>query len=330
MPKSAPLPSLLWAVLTRLEQEYVRRGADSPGMPSLDLWANLLRVLDVTGTDPKALSLILCLSRRAVRNRVVTAVRRGWAENFRNAEGRSRVRLTVRGSEVAERWRSLQREAEAEWRRGIGMDRANHLSESLVRIVAALPLEHPHYPASYGAADASMTGGGGQDWKPVRRTDSGTVAGLPLFALLSQAIVAFAIEYEERSPVALSLSTTIIRRIPAAGRSVRELGDSVGVSALVRHRFLSIRGTSDSGIATLTPRGTAVSEAYDRRVQEVEKTWRDCFGNEAVAAMRRSLEAARRLTALYGAVCDIRHIPIWLAPAMMSHIAWLFPGYSQT
>ena len=203
------------------------------------------------------------------------------------------VRLTAQGVEVARRWTSLQEQAEKKWLMEIEVSEAGRLRRSLMRIVAGFPLEHPHYPASYGAADASITGGHGDDWKPVSRTGGSVIGGLPLSALASQAIVAFAIDYEEMSPVALSLSSAIIRRIPAEGRSLRELANPVGVSALARHGFLSISGTRASGVAFLTPSGIAVSESYDQRVGTVEGQWCNLFGKESVAALRHSLEAVK-------------------------------------
>ena len=83
------------------------------------------------------------------------------------------------------------------WQAKVGPEVASQLRASLESLVAAFPLEHPHYPASYGLADASITGGNGVDWKPVRRTGGDPVANLPLSALVSQALVAFAMEYEE-------------------------------------------------------------------------------------------------------------------------------------
>jgi len=59
----------------------------------------------------------------------------------------------------------------------------NSLRNSLEEVVAAIPLEHPHYPASYAAADASITGGNGLDWKAVSRGDGDTVSSLPRSAL---------------------------------------------------------------------------------------------------------------------------------------------------
>lgn len=293
MSERVALPFLLWSVFRKLEQSYNKQRMASPDMPSLDLWANLLRALTETETDQKALPSTLCLSGRAVRMRLATAFRRGWAQGYKH-EGRTGVALTARGSEIACQWPPLQEQAEKRWQTEIGATknvRTERLRTSLIRIVARFPLEHPHYPASYGAADASITGGNGQDWKPVSRTDASAVARLPFSALLSQAIVAFAIDYERMSPVALSLSTAIIRRIPAEGRSVRELANPAGVSALERHGFLSVRGTRASGIAFLTPRGIAVSESYDQRVESVEGEWCKQFGNEPVAWLRHSLEA---------------------------------------
>ena len=52
------------------------------------------------------------------------------------------------------------------------------------------------------------------------REGGDTVSHLPLSALVSEALVAFAMDYEEESPVALSLSTTnaSLRRGGRCGR----------------------------------------------------------------------------------------------------------------
>jgi hypothetical protein len=286
----AILPSLLWAVQGALERAYINEGAGDDGMPSLDLWANLLRALDNGGTDRRELPAILRLSKRALRSRVSTAARHGWVGELQSGRGQAKVRLTARGSGVTSRWKSLQGSAEERWRTGIGVNRTDRLRTSLEQLVAALPLEHPHYPASYGAADASITGGKGQDWQPVLRGNGDTVSDLPLSALVSQALVAFAISYEEKSPVALSLSGTVIRLIPPAGRPLLGLGDSAGISALVRHGFLRLSGNAGGDIVHLTPKGLAVSGAYDGRIQAVETEWRHEFGDVSVTLLRRALE----------------------------------------
>lgn len=225
------LPALLWTTLKGLEKAHIDEGAGTGEMPSLDLWANLLRALIGAGADLRELPRVLRLSKRAVRSRLLSAARNGWAEALKSARGQATVRLTVHGFDVAARWESLQDAAEERWRAKVGFDKAVNLRAALENIVGKLPLEHPHYPAGYGAADARVTGGNGQDWKAVPRKSGHTVSKLPLSALLSQALVAFSTSYEKVSPVALSISAAVIKRIPPHGRPPQGLGYSAGVAA---------------------------------------------------------------------------------------------------
>jgi hypothetical protein len=184
----------------------------------------------------------------------------------------------------------LQGSAEERWRREIGVSQVDRLRTCLEQIVAALPLEHPHYPAGYGAADASITGGNGQDWQPVPLGNGDTVSDLTHSALVSQAWIAFAMNYEEKSPVALPLSGMVIRLIPPEGYPRQGLGNSTGISALVRHGFLRVSGNAGREILHLTPKGASVSYAYDGRIQAVETKWRTAFGDASIALLRRVLE----------------------------------------
>jgi hypothetical protein len=96
--------------------------------------------------------------------------------------------------------------------------------------------------------------------------------------------------YEEKSPVALSLSGTVIRLIPPEGRSLQGLGDSAGISALIRHGFLRVSRNAGREIVHLTPKGLSVSCAYDGRLQAVETEWRKEFGDASINLLRRALE----------------------------------------
>ncbi len=135
-------------------------------------------------------------------------------------------------------------------------------------------------------------GGSGVDWKPVPRIGSDTVSNLPLSALVSQALVAFAMQYEELSPVAFSLSASVIGQIPAEGRRLQELGRSPGVAALIRHGFVDATGPSGREIASLTPRGLDVQRRYETRIQIVETSWQRQFGKDRVAALVGALQEA--------------------------------------
>jgi hypothetical protein len=290
------LSSLLWTALHGFERTCVAHAGSQ--MPSLDLWANLLRALDSTGVDLRELPATLCLSKRALRTRTATAVRHGWADEVKSGRGGAMLRLTPRGVEVAAGWRLLERAAEQRWCAQVGASRAAKLRAALEHVVAAFPLEHPHYPASYGPADARILGGRGVEWKPVLRAHK-TVSHLPLYALLSQAIVKYAMDFEELSPVALSLSTSILDRIPAAGLPVRELRNPVGVSALTRHGFIRLSGSGASQKAFLAAKGHAVVDAYYQRIEAVEREWRERFSSERISALGCALEevaeAERRL-----------------------------------
>jgi len=234
------LPSLLWNALSGLEQAYTVQGAGRPGMPCLDRWGSLLRAINAQGTDLREMPALVRLSKRAVRTRIATAIRGGWVQQFETGRGQATVQLTLRGADVAIRWKSLRIAAEEQWCAQVGTEPALVLRKALENMVAALPLEHPHYPASYGAADASITGSNGKDWKAVPRRQRDIVSDLPLSALVSQTLVAFAIEYEELAPVALFLSTSVINRIPLEGRPLRGLG-GLGWRLGARPSRLSLR-----------------------------------------------------------------------------------------
>lgn len=304
MSASTKLPSLLATVLTLLERTYVEEGAGRNGMPSLDLWSNLLRALGKDGIDHRELPTIVRLSKRALRIRISAATRRGWVEEQKSGRGQVAVQLTVSGHTAATRWKMLQSIAEALWRKKVGITLADKLRASLEAVVSELPLEYPHYPASYGAADATITGGNGKDWKAVCRQGGDTVSTLPLSSLVSQALVAFARDYEEKSPVALSLSTTVIRRISPKGYPLRELGNSVGISALLRHGFLRVGGSSVNEIVYLTSKGSAVSFAYEARLISVEAEWCKRFGASSVTTLLQALEDVANISAHIGSAAS--------------------------
>jgi hypothetical protein len=287
---SRTLPSLLHTSLSWLELVYADQGFGRGGMPSLDEWANLLRVLDLVGIERRDLQRRTRLSRRALRSRVSAATRREWAEELSSRRGQGIIRLTGKGAEVVARLGTLQQAAEDAWRRQVGSETATALFNALARVVAELPLEHPHYPASYGTIDASVAGGPGQDWKPVPRQDGATVAGLSMCALLSQALVGFALEYEERSQVALSVTTSILRQIPSQGRPLHEVGMSSHLSTMERHGFVRIVSESDNRAVFLTTKGRAVNDAYMHRIEAVEHAWRERSGDETVSTLRKVLE----------------------------------------
>lgn len=127
----------------------------------------------------------------------------------------------------------------------------------LVELVSHLELEHPHFPVTYGTADQSFTGGPGVDWKPVPR--EGPAEGLALSALLSQALVAFGMEYEAAGRGPIMWAASLVRGDHA------QHGSGMG-----RH------GVVEDGEPTAL--GRAVRDAYRPLCAQIEVSWRERFG----------------------------------------------------
>lgn len=150
----------------------------------------------------------------------------------------------------------------------------------LEALVCRLELEHPHFPVPYGTADPSFTGGPGVDWKPVPRESASTVGDLPTSALLSQALVAFAIEYESRRVGPIQWAANILRTLGDDGAGLPPLPASGthSVKNLIRLGIL----TEDHGAARPTAAGRAMRDAYQPLCEEIEARWRRKFGSSLV------------------------------------------------
>jgi hypothetical protein len=226
------------------------------GTPGVSTWANLLRVVPQSGVRAKDLPALTCLSRRAMKTVLGAAVRGALVR----PDGDT-VHLTDAG-------RAVRPVAAKE----IGA------CPPLAALVSQLELEHPHYITPYGTADVSMTGGPGVDWKPVPRRGADTAA-LPVASLLSQALMAFAIEYESRrrGPIVWAANMR-----PAAGEDSVDPASIPNAAALLRHGFAAV---DPSGVLLLTSKGRAVRDAFDPLSHEIEARWRARHGDALIDAV---------------------------------------------
>jgi hypothetical protein len=297
-----PMNALLAQALVAVTSEYEARGAGSGPLPRLAQWSNVLRPVG-EGTDIRELPAAARLSKRAVRAAVGAAEKGGWLAREGNA-----VVPSPAGVAAREQWPSLDAEVDASF--------PDEVAEPLRELVRQLYLEWPHYPTGYGPADHSITGGvyaagGGQidskvpthaaDWAPVLRddVDGSSVAGLPVSALLSQALVAFAADFEELWIGGLHLAATVLRLLPDDGAPVKDIpmlsrlkGD--GKSVLERHGYIEIvRDESDpkARLAVPTARGRNTRDQYEPTAGRVEDRWGPKYGTELVTRLRSALEA---------------------------------------
>ena len=293
--------ALVSQALVAVTHEYEQRCAGAADLPTLAVWSNVLRPVG-DGIGLRELPAAARLSKRAVRAAVGAAEKGGWL-----VRDGSTVRPSPAGETARERWPSLDADVEA----SVSGDLATPLRE----LVRQLYLEWPHYPTGYGPADHSITGGvyapgGGQidskvpthaaDWAPVTRHDveGSSVEGLPLSALLSQAFVAFAADFEELWIGGLHLAATVLRLLREEGVPVSDIpvlsrlkGD--GKSVLERHGYIEIKRDADNPkvrLAVPTARGRNTRDEYEPTVGRVEDRWGPKYGVDVVAALRSALE----------------------------------------
>jgi DNA-binding MarR family transcriptional regulator len=283
-------------------------GAD---LPSLAVWSNVLRCVAEAGPEgmnERALAPAARISSRLATAAVTGAVRRGWLSVRPGTETRNRrqVELTHAGRVAADVWPARLTGLDAEWR-------GSPMRTVLEELVAQLPFELPHFPASYGSADPSAVGGSfvppssadgvpahGQDWTPVGRADGDTVSSLPLTALLSQALMAFTIDYESRFPWPLASTTTVLCHLDAQPRPLADVPEvrghhgikGNGKTLLERHLIAVVtRDPADTRrkLVALTDRGVLVMQHHPTRLEAVESMWRGRYGDAVVTHLRDAL-----------------------------------------
>lgn len=296
--RDLPLNVLLARPLLSLTREYERMGENLPSLPMLLV---AFRIVDEAGVDLRDAPMLARASRRAMHVLLKTPgfERRG-----------QRVHLTAAGRNARAEGLAALAAAEAAWTARVGKVRVAALRKALVALVDQFDLELPHYWISYAGVDPRVTGGSsrparpgppriparGQDWNAVARSGGSSAASLPLTALLSQALVGFAIEYE---PQAGSLSDAVHALAPlkASGMPLDEAParaelTGTGKARLQRHGIVKVDHRGKRGpIARLTRIGKYLRDAYAPTTARVEAMWRDAYGEPAVSRLRSALEA---------------------------------------
>ena len=289
----ALLPTLWAQALVGLARDYEAERAG----PSLPLWSNLLRIVDAEGIALRDAPRLARLSRRAMGPLLGSGEARGLVVIDRSAGGRrATVHLTAAGGAARDGGRAGLARTEAAWARRFGQPLAR-LRDGLEDLVGRFDLELPHFPMVYGPADARITGGWsvaghGQDWRPVARDGTGTADGLPLAALLSQALVAFAIDVESEPAAGLPLLTASV---------LVSIGDE-GVPEARLPPVVAWRpapGTITGGpgalgrgkVVRLTAGGRERCDRYLALAAAVEGRWRVHFGAGLIDALRPATEA---------------------------------------
>ncbi len=209
------------------------------------------------------------------------------------------LRATARGLRARQTWLPLPALVEQRWRERFGADQIAQLRRSLEAVAAQLDPGLPDYLPILGQVLFSR--GPAPALPP--RPDEPDVAALPLSALLSRVLLAFALDYEAESEVSLAVGANLLRVLRAEGTRLRDLPLLTGISkeavawalgVLLRARLAVSEpdpAASRGKVARLTPRGLHAQRLYLELLATVEDRWRERLGRDTIGALRQSLEA---------------------------------------
>lgn len=306
LPLSALLSQALVAFTIELDNAWeaemphrtTRQGGSrrAPYATSLRQWSNFMRVLDEDGLTVKE------LERRTRAKPQLDGMRRWGYVTIGPDPGDPRekpperdhlVVPTEAGRRAQRVWRPLPEAIEARWHERFGAEEVKELRATLEALRDGLGLDLPHFLTSFY---------GGYVTKPGDGPGEVIETPLPLSALLSQVLHAFALEYERDAQASLCYSANILRLLDEDGTKIAALPRRAGVAIeqvrvavgiLDKQRFVSTAsapGTRGKYVR-LTGQGLQGSDLYRELPDEIETRWAERFGSGAVTRLRSLLEA---------------------------------------
>lgn len=319
---AALLSQVLVAYTVEFDNEFERRmgaaGYGGAGL-SLSVWSNVMRFVPEGGVSVRNLGVLAlagdtqmkfgigCLERWrfvvlqpeegdtrdvpvAMHRQAGRELRDGWGSG-RGIRGQWIVRATTKGRKAIEIWPELFGEMEKRWKARFGEDVVERLRNSLRGIVNQLDVELPE-PVAMDREEAEEAP------FPPRKAQDRAEQSLP--ALLSQVLMAFALEFDRESRVSLALCANMLRVLGKKPVPVREIprltGGSRETTAMgwQMKRFVQVendRAGKRGKAVRLNALGLEAQRTYRRLIGEIEKRWEARFGKKQVDELRASLLA---------------------------------------
>ncbi len=205
------------------------------------------------------------------------------------------IRSTIKGRKAQEVWRPLFGVIERRWEERFGKDRIDQLRESLRALIGRMDVDLPDCLPILGYGFFSR---GPELRSPAGQHDD----ALPLSALLSRVLLAFAMEFERESDLSLAISANVVRVLTETGVLVRDLPRLTGISKeairmvlgyLETRRVAAVEPDSTARkakVARLTSKGRKAQGAYGGLLDSIEERWRTRFSEDAIRTLREVLE----------------------------------------
>jgi DNA-binding MarR family transcriptional regulator len=275
----------------------------TPYATSLRQWSNFMRVL-----GPEGLT-VAELERRTRAKPQLDGMRRWGYVTIAPDPDDPRPRPPARahlvvptpaGRQAQTIWRPLPDAIEERWRERFGREQTGELRATLQTLTDQLGLDLPQFVTDFYGGFVTRPPTRPPD-RPADPADDDR-ARLPLSALLSQTLHAFALAYEEDARASLSHTANVLRLLDEDGARIAELPrrSGVGLDAtrtatgiLAKRGFIKV--FSEPGgrakLARLTPKGLAERTVYQALPTEIEAGWAGRFGRGTVDRLRTRLEA---------------------------------------
>jgi DNA-binding MarR family transcriptional regulator len=268
----------------------------APYAVSLRQWSNFMRVLGEPGLT------VAALERRTRATPQLDGMRR-WGyvtigpgprdQRERPPERELLVVPTEAGRQAQEFWRGLPDAIEARWRARFGAEEVGELRVTLTVLRDQLGLDLPQFLTQFYGGYVCQPGAG-----PAEAAEE----PLPLSALLSQVLQAFALEYEQDARASLCYSANVLRLLDGEPAKIAPLARRSGVAIeairtaagiLVKRGF--IIAVDEPGVRAkhvrLTERGLDARGLYWERTDHIEGLWTERFRPDIVHRLRSLLEA---------------------------------------
>ena len=301
LPLSALLSQMLVAFTIEFDNEFERRmphrttrqgSTGGPWLVSMAMWSNCMRFVAENGVRLGELEDLA-----GTKTNLNGMVRWGYIV----VEQKPRrsdwvIRTTPKGRNAQEIWQPLFGTIETHWRERFGMNQIDELRESLQALIHRFDVELPDCLPILGYGLWSRMP---DRLRPAPAGPEESSLSLP--ALLSRALLAFAVEFERESELSLAICANVVRVLDDNGVLLRDLPLLSGVSkeaisaalGILRKNRVAVVEPDQTGgrgkVARLTPIGRKAQDAHRHLLGVIEERWQSRFGKDTIRNLRESL-----------------------------------------